>query len=56
MSRPISYQEKITNTDLRTFIRKKSVCQCGDITLNESGKCDNCNIVDKLEEEYNGNR
>ncbi len=51
MSAKIPYAVKITNTDLRTFISKKHVCRCGDITYNESGMCETCKIEAKLIED-----
>jgi len=48
MSKKISYREKITNTDLRSFVSTKHVCRCGDMTYNKSGKCDTCKVEDDL--------
>lgn len=51
----IPYTDKIANKDLRGFIRKKRLCGCGDMTLNASGKCDTCELLQEVEGQY-GNR
>jgi hypothetical protein len=44
MSAKIPYAVKISNTDLRTFISKKYMCQCGEVTYNDGGVCDTCKV------------
>lgn len=48
----ISYVDKMKNKDLRGFIRKKSLCKCGDWTLNASGMCNTCELLSDVEAKY----
>jgi len=52
MSKKIPYADMIANKDLRGFIRKKTVCACGDMTLNVSGLCDTCQQLADAEAKY----